>query len=266
MKLGCIGCLTLVLLTATFGATLWGAVQTLRAPEFPSAETSPVEGVRAQQKIFEIARRGARRGDKAGEPIVLSEGELNAFLSRHLPESAELPLTEMALRLGDDGVAEFRARLPLRHLMGESPLAAFGGILPAGWLDHRVWLRVGVRPRLEPEPARRERRYLRLEVTEFAVGRQRLPAVLLRVLLDPAALGVLRWRMPDGIDAVTVEPGRVVVRTASSRSRSEAGDRKATPPGPGSPPASDGPRSSREGGPRDRSRPRRSRDRDGAGP
>ena len=29
MKLGCIGCLTLLLLTATFGATLWGAVQTL---------------------------------------------------------------------------------------------------------------------------------------------------------------------------------------------------------------------------------------------
>jgi hypothetical protein len=47
------------------------------------------------------------------------------------------------------------------------------------------------------------------------VGRQRLPVALLRVLLDPAALQVLYWRMPSGIDAITVEPGRVVVRTAS---------------------------------------------------
>jgi hypothetical protein len=215
MKLVCIGCLTLIILAATFGAALWGTAQALREAEFPPADGSTVEGVSAQQKIFEIARRGARRGGRPAEPVVLSEAELNAFLSRHLPESAELPFTDIALRLVGDGVAEFRARLPLRHLVAESTLSAIGESVPGAWLDRRVWFRVSVRPRLESEPARRERKYLRLEVSHFAVGRQRLPVALLRVLLDPAALQVLYWRMPSGIDAITVEPGRVVVRTAS---------------------------------------------------
>lgn len=226
MKLGCLGCLTLLMLVAGAAGLLWGGIQALRDPDIPLVSTTAADGVRAQQKIFEIVRRGAQPGNKNTGPVVLSERELNAFLSRHLGESTELPLTDIGLRLADGGVAELRARLPLRHLVSEPPLSVVGGILPAGWLDLRVWLRVGVRPRLEPDEGRRERRHLRLEVTDFAVGRQRLPAVLLRVLLDPAALSVLRWRVPDGIDAVSVEAGRVVVRTASSRSRSGAGDRK----------------------------------------
>src|SRR5260370_22520534 len=113
------------------------------------------------------------------------------------------------------GVADFRAGLPGRYRVGEPPGAAGGTMLAAELLDRRVWLRVRVRPQLEPDAERKERRYLRLEVTQFAVGRQRLPAVLLRVLLHPAALRVLRWRMPDGIDAVTVDGRRDADRPAS---------------------------------------------------
>ncbi len=215
MRLGYLGCLALLILGAVAGGILWGGIQALRDPEVPPISTAAADGVSAQHKIFEIARRGARRGGRDTEPVVLSEGELNAFLARHLGESTELPLTDIALRLADGGVAEFHARLPLRHIVTEPPLSLIGGILPPGWLDGRVWLRVGVRPRLESDAARRARRYLRLEVTDFAVGRQRLPAVLLRVVLDPAALRVLRWPIGDGIDAVSVEAGRVVVRTAS---------------------------------------------------
>ena len=87
--------------------------------------------------------------------------------------------------------------------------------LPASWLQRRIWLDASGRARVEPGATRRERRYLRLDVTEFAVGRQRLPAMLLRFLLNPAALRVLRWPLPEGIEAVTVEAGRVVIRTAS---------------------------------------------------
>lgn len=216
MKLGCVGCLTMLILAAALAATFWGTVQALREPTLQPIEVTAAEGVRAQKKIFEIARRGARRADKTREPVILSEGELNAFFSRHLQESTELPLTKIRVRLAGDGVARFHAQLPLRHLLAESPLSAIGDVLPGAWLDRGMWLRVDLRPRLEPEPLRPERRrHLRLDVTAFAIGRQRLPVVLLRVLLDPSALRVLRWRIPDGIDAVTVEPGRVVVRTAS---------------------------------------------------
>ena len=75
--------------------------------------------------------------------------------------------------------------------------------------------RAGAHARVEPGVTRRERRYLRLDVREFAVGRQGLPAVLLRILLDPRTLGVLRWPLPDSIEAITIEPGRVVIRLAS---------------------------------------------------
>jgi hypothetical protein len=215
MKLGCLGCLTLFILVLVGGGVVWGVIQALREPDIHSIAVVPADGVRAQQKIFEIVRRGGHAGDRNAEPIVFAERELNAFLARHLGESAALPLTDSSLRLERGGIAEVHARLPLRYLLREQPASMLGGFLPGVWLDRRVWLRVGVRPELESDPARRERRYLRLEVTDFAVGRQRLPALLLRVLLDPTALSVLRLRVPDGIDAITVEAGRLVVRPAS---------------------------------------------------
>ncbi len=215
MKLGCIGCLTLLVFVAVVGGVFWVGVQVLREPAFPVVTSAPADGVRAQKKIFEIVRRGAHHGDRDRELVVLSEGEVNAFFSRHLAEIAELPVSEIGLRLPGGGRAEFRARLPLRQLLSEAPLSAVAGVLPGTWLDRRVWLRVDTRPRLEVGASRREHRYLRLDVTELAVGRQRLPALLLRVLLDPATLRVLRLPVPDGIDAITVEEGRVVVRTAS---------------------------------------------------
>ncbi len=164
----------------------WIGVQALREPEFQLPATAPGDGVRAQRKIYQIgqiARQGPRQGVPGGGPIVLTQGELNAFLSRHLVEAAELPFADLAV--------------------------------PAVLLERPVWLRIRAHARVEPSVTRRERRYLRLDVREFAIGRQGLPAVLLRILLDPRTLGVLRWPLPDSIEAITVEPGRVVIRLAS---------------------------------------------------
>src|SRR5437899_2412778 len=98
---------------------------------------------------------------------------------------------------------------------GASRLSGLGHVLPAVLLERPVWLMIRAHARVEPGVTRRERRYLRLDVREFAVGRQGLPAVLLRILLDPRTLGVLRWPLPDSIEAITIEPGRVVIRLAS---------------------------------------------------
>jgi hypothetical protein len=215
VRLGCFGCLAVVLILSLIGGILWVGIQALREPDAMSLVTTPEDGVRAQQKIFAVVRRGAHRGDRDAESVILSEREVNAFLSRHLGEIADLPFSEIGLRLPGGGIAEFRARLPLRSLLAEPPLSAVGGALPASWLEHRVWLRVGTRPRLEPDAARRGRRYLRLEVVDFTVGRQPLPGLLLRLLLDPSTLRVLRWPAPEGIEDLTIEAGRVVVRTAS---------------------------------------------------
>ena len=196
----------------------WIGVQALREPEFQLPATAPGDGVRAQRKIYQIgqiARLGPRQGMPGGGPIVLTQGELNAFLSRHLVEAAELPFADLAVRLTGDGAVEFRGRLPLAHLVTEPPLSGLGHVLPAVLLERPVWLRIRAHARVEPSVTRRERRYLRLDVREFAIGRQGLPAVLLRILLDPRTLGVLRWPLPDSIEAITVEPGRVVIRLAS---------------------------------------------------
>lgn len=182
----------------------------LQAPDLPAAAPTAAEGARAQQKIFDLARGRAR-----AEPVVLTERELNALFSRHLAEMADAPLTSVGVRLRGDGVAEVRARLPLRHLTEEPPWSVIAQIAPAAWLERPVWLRVTVRPRVEAPAAPSRRRHLRLDVQGLAVGRQRLPAVLLRLVLPPTTLRMLRWPLPDGVGAVTIEAGRAVIRPAS---------------------------------------------------
>jgi hypothetical protein len=79
-----------------------------------------------------------------------------------------------------------------------------------------VWLSLRARATLESGgDARRERRYLRLDVERFWLGRLPLPSFMLRVLLDPLALRLLRWPMPDAIDGLRIEPGRLILQTAS---------------------------------------------------
>jgi hypothetical protein len=214
VRLGCLGCLGLIAILLGVAELSKVGFQALREPEFHAPIPAPGDGARAQRKIYEIAR--PRSGQRtAAEPIVLTQGELNAFLSRHLAEAAELPLSDIRLRLEADGTVEFLGRLPLAHLVSEPPLSELADALPARWLERQVWLRMRARVRLEPGATRRERRYLRLDVSEFAVGRQRLPALLPRILLDPQTLSVLRWPLPGSIEGITVETGRVVIRLAS---------------------------------------------------
>ena len=210
MRLGCLGCLTVLLLVAAVGGGVWVGRRLLQEPDLPATAPTAAEGARAQQKIFDLVR-----GRTRAEPVVLTERELNAFLSRHLAEMADAPLTSVGVRLAGDGVAEFRARLPLRYLTEEPPWSVIATIAPAAWLERPVWLRVTARPRVEAPAAPSRRRHLRLAVEGFAVGRQRLPAALLRLVLPPTMLRVLRWPLPDGVGAITIEAGQAVIRPAS---------------------------------------------------
>jgi hypothetical protein len=63
--------------------------------------------------------------------------------------------------------------------------------------------------------ARNPRRYLRLDIERFALGRQQIPGVLARLVVSSAILNQLRWRLPDSVEAITVEPRTIVIRTAS---------------------------------------------------
>lgn len=210
LRLGCFGCLTVVVLVALVGVTGWGIVQAIRAPDIARAPTSAADGVRAQQKIFEIVRRA---GGGRPHAVSLSEREVNAFLGRHLTEAADLPLRNLAVRLPGDGRAEIAGQLPLSQLLGVAPLSALVGVLPQAWLDRGAWLTL--RTRVTLEGGARERRHLRLDVERFWLGRLRLPEVMLRILLDPAVLRLLRSPLPEAIDGLRIEPGRLVIQAAS---------------------------------------------------
>jgi hypothetical protein len=116
--------------------------------------------------------------------------------------------------LPGDGRADLAAQVPLRDLLDVPPLSVLARVLPPAWLDRGVWLSLQTRVSLDTADGGRQRRYLRLDVERFWLGRQRLPQVMLRILLDPRALGLLRWRLPSGIEGFRVEPGRLVIQSA----------------------------------------------------
>ena len=99
--------------------------------------------------------------------------------------------------------------MPLRRAL------AIPEILSIRWLEQPIWVHLGARASLEVDAARKQRRYLRLDIERFALGRQQIPSVLARLMVSSAIVNQLRWRLPDTVEAITVEPRVLVIRTAS---------------------------------------------------
>ena len=178
-----------------------------REPLLPKATTTAADGQRAQEKIYAIAAGSARR------PVELSEAELNAFLARNLVEAADMPLSDLRVDLSERDRLRIAGRTTAGALLTEPPLSGVRDYVPTSWLSYPVWLELVATPGIEKGGGRR--RYLRFTVREFAIGRQRLPAVLARLLLEPGATRLLRWPVPERIEEIRIEPGRAVVRPAS---------------------------------------------------
>jgi hypothetical protein len=209
MRVGCaVIVATIAVVCGMATGSLWIGSRMLQEPEVPVAAGTAEDGVRGQQKIYAIIR-GAGRAIGRTRQIVLSEPELNAFLSRHLAEVATIPFGPGAVRLVGDGIIEFKGQVPLRHVL------AITNLLPATWLEQPVWLHLWARASLEVGAARGQRRYLRLDIERLALGRQPLPGVLPLLLLNPVILNQLRLRIPETVEAITIETRMVVIRIAS---------------------------------------------------
>lgn len=210
MRSGCSGCLATVVVIALvallLGGVIGATVRMLAAADEPEPATNAADGARAQQKLFDLARQVRR-----GETVTFSEAEVNALLARHLVEARGVRLSGLSARLIGGDRVELSARSPLGQILEEAALGSLSDVLPVSWRARPVLLRLGARLLTEDGSLRR----LRIEVDEFAVGRQRLPTLALRLLVDPATVGLLRWRLPDHVRQVGIEPGRVVIRTAS---------------------------------------------------
>lgn len=219
MRLGCVGCLLVVLVIVIFGVAAAGAVffsaNIFDEPEVQITPFTTSDGYRAQQKLYEIVLRDAKRSSRA-DPIVFSERELNAFLSRHLMDAAELSFSPISVALLPDNTIEFRGRTVLKNLMQGIPFAQIVPYLPRTRVDQPVWVRVRGRLKLERGAVRREREYGRLEVTEFALGTQPIGAWVLTLMLGRAGQNALQWQVPSVVESIRVEDGRLVIRTAPS--------------------------------------------------
>lgn len=205
MRVGC-GCLLgVILMVAAIGGLGWAVFNVLQTPDLRPATITMEESQQAQQKIYSIVSRSAPRGST----VTLTEGELNAFLARNL---GDLAVKDLRVALGDAGTARITGRSTLGAMLAEAPLSGVRDLLPSGWLGRPVWLDLDTTPRVETTDGRR---FLRLDVRGFRLGRQSLPALLVRVILDPATTRVLRFVLPEHVDGVRIDPGRAVIRIAS---------------------------------------------------
>ncbi len=196
----------------------WLATGLLEEPTLGPVISAPGDAARAERKLSALvpALSGQGRRRAPQRTIALSESEVAAFLAEHLPDLAGVPLGAIRLRFRADGKVELAARTSVRAPLGELAGSDTTNLLPSRWLEQPLWLRLHATPRLELE-SEGERRFLRLDIARFYLGRRRLPAFLLRLFLDPTTLGLLRWPVPPTVDDLEVDHGRIVIVTRSSR-------------------------------------------------
>jgi len=214
VKLGCFGCLSvivlLLLLVMAGGALLFLSTNIFTAPDVQSVSFSRADGYSAQQKLYEIILRGARRSTRT-DPIVLTEREVNAFLAHHLDESAGLPLSPLIVKL-EDGQFFVQGQTPLKNLLRAPLFSYLTPYLSDPRLDRQVW--VSIRGRVDIEGADgKGTRHGTVTVTEFALGRQPLSSFLLYAAAGPSGSGLFRWPVPSVVDSVEIHPKQAIIRT-----------------------------------------------------
>jgi hypothetical protein len=208
MRLGCTGCLGSILVIGLTMAVLGGGVvlgvRLLALPDTEEPRTSAAEGSRAQQKLLALARRDRRAG-----AVTLTEGEVNSLLDRHVVEAGGTRLSGLAVHLPGQNRVDLRARTTLGKVLDEAGLGGAATALPRRWQARPVLLRAVGQVRIDDTAPRQ----LRLDLDAFYLGTQALPPAVLRLLLDPATAALLRWRLPEHVERVTIDPGRVTIQT-----------------------------------------------------
>ena len=215
MKLGCSGCLILMV-ALTFFAVLAGGFFFLSGnifeePHFEVLDWSRADASAARYKLSEIIQRDTGQSGRK-DPIVLSEREINALLARHLSETAGLRFDPFATRL-TQGQFLLQGRTVLRSLMQGPPFAQLAAALPPAQVDRPIWLSVRGYIELQPgEPGGKPGR-ARVMLTEFNLGRQPVGSWPFSVAMGPAGSRLLTWPVPGALRDIDIEDRRVVIRT-----------------------------------------------------
>jgi hypothetical protein len=215
VKLGCLGCLTLIVvgLVVIVGAAgfFFLSSNIFEAPQVTPTTFTRSDGHVAQQKFHEVVLRQSGRSTRR-DPIVLTEREANAFLAHHLAESARLPFDPLMVRFAK-GEIEIQGRTAARNLLRSPIFPYLIPYLPSKNLDQPVWVSVRGRVLVEPTPPGSTRTYGKIEFTELSLGKQPVGPWLLYLLLGQSTASLRRWPMPGVVTAVEIEEARAIIRT-----------------------------------------------------
>jgi hypothetical protein len=215
MKLGCAGCLLLIV-ALTFLAALVGGFFVLSGnifaePHFEVLDWSRADASATRSKLYEIVQRDTGQSGRQ-DPIILTERETNAWLSRHLAETAGLRFEPFAMRL-TQGQFIIQGRTVLRSLLQGPPFAQLSPYLPASQLNRPIWITVRGYVSIQPgEPGGKPGR-ARVTLTEFNLGKQPVGNWPFSVVMGPAGLGLLSWPVPGALRDIDIEDRRVVIQT-----------------------------------------------------
>jgi hypothetical protein len=214
MKLGCFGCLFMIVAILVIIVVILGVVflstNLLSTPEVRPVPFSKGDGYATQQKLYEVVLRQSGRSSRH-DPIVITEPEANAFLARHL-DQAGLPLAPIVVRFAK-GQLMAQGQTALRNLFKGPPFAQILPYISDKRLDQPIWVTVHARIRIEGGFGAGSGRYGNVEVIDFVLGTQPLGSFLLSILMGPSGGGLLHWQVPSVVEDVLIRDGQLVITT-----------------------------------------------------
>jgi hypothetical protein len=215
MKLGCAGCLILVVLLAFLAAVVGGffvlSGNIFEEPRLEVLDSGRADVSATRSKLYEIVQRDAGQSGRQ-DPIILSEGEINALVVRHLAEKGGLRFDPFVMRL-TQGQFLLQGRTVLRSLLQGPPFAQLAPYLPTVQLNRPLWITVRGYVSVQPgEPGAKPGR-ASVTLTEFDLGKQPVGNWPFSVVMGPAGFGLLKWPVPGVVRDIDIEDRRILVRT-----------------------------------------------------
>ena len=215
MKLGCAGCLILIVVL-TFLAILVGGFVFLSGnifeePHFEALDWSRADASAVRSTLREIILRDAGQSGRQ-DPVLLSEREINALVARHLAETAGLRFDPFAIRLVP-GQFLLQGRTVLRSLLQGPPFAQLAAYLPASQLNRPIWITVRGYIAVRPGEPGGKPGQARVALTEFTLGRQPVGNWPFSAVMGSAGSGLLKWPVPGAVRDIDIEDRKVVIRT-----------------------------------------------------
>ncbi len=215
MKLGCVGCLILLVglsfILALVGGFIFQADNIFAETQYEAGDWKRSDASAAWSALREIVQRDTRQSGRQ-DPIILTEREINALVARHLAETVGLRIDPFSMKLAQ-GQFLLQGRTVLRSLLQGPLFSRLAGYLRASPLDRPIWITVRGYIAVQPGEPGGKPGEARVVLTEFNLGRQPVGSWPFSVVMGSAGAGLLKWQVPGTLRDIDIENRRVVIRT-----------------------------------------------------